>query len=102
MAGGTELSFPGLQDPDQVSGYTVEPDPRSSHLALSGSTFGVLVKHFPKLLPKVGLPGLPGLSPCSAPSSWLPHPYPVAASHLAPLPVPPGPGPGHHFCPHGS
>lgn len=37
----------------------MEPDPRSSHLALSGSTFGVLKKHFPRLLPKVGLPPTP-------------------------------------------
>lgn len=66
----------------------MEPDPRSSHLALSGSTFGVLMKHFPKLLPKVGLPrtslvaphlatlcplllaaSAPPLPPC-APRSW--------------------------------
>uniref|UniRef100_A0A452E3Y4 ATPase cation transporting 13A2 n=1 Tax=Capra hircus TaxID=9925 RepID=A0A452E3Y4_CAPHI len=40
----------------QVS-YTVEPDPWCSHLALSGSSFGVLVKHFPKLLPKVLVQG---------------------------------------------
>jgi len=47
----------GAKDPDQASSYTVEPDPRSSHLALSGSTFGVLMKHFPKLLPKVLVQG---------------------------------------------
>ncbi|KAM5322811.1 polyamine-transporting ATPase 13A2 isoform 1-T1 [Glossophaga mutica] len=47
----------GAKDPDQVSSYTVEPDPRSSHLALSGSTFVVLMKHFPKLLPKVLVQG---------------------------------------------
>ncbi|XP_032719445.1 cation-transporting ATPase 13A2 isoform X3 [Lontra canadensis] len=47
----------GAKDPDQATNYTVEPDPRSSHLALSGSTFGVLMKHFPKLLPKVLVQG---------------------------------------------
>ncbi|XP_024410041.2 polyamine-transporting ATPase 13A2 isoform X3 [Desmodus rotundus] len=47
----------GAREPDQVSSYAVEPDPRSSHLALSGSTFGVLMKHFPKLLPKVLVQG---------------------------------------------
>ncbi|KAM9109386.1 polyamine-transporting ATPase 13A2 isoform 4-T4 [Megaptera novaeangliae] len=47
----------GAQDPDQAASYTMEPDPRSSHLALSGSTFGVLMKHFPKLLPKVLVQG---------------------------------------------
>ncbi|XP_054435653.1 polyamine-transporting ATPase 13A2 isoform X4 [Pteronotus mesoamericanus] len=51
------VAMNGAKDPDQVSSYTVEPDPRSSHLALSGSTFGVLVKHFPKLLPKVLVQG---------------------------------------------
>lgn len=55
-AEGAELSFPGPQDPDQAANYTMEPDPRSSHLALSGSTFAVLMKYFPRLLPKVGLP----------------------------------------------
>ncbi|XP_023421507.1 polyamine-transporting ATPase 13A2 isoform X2 [Cavia porcellus] len=43
----------GTKDPAQSESYTVEPDRRSSHLALSGYTFGVLMKHFPKLLPKV-------------------------------------------------
>ncbi|XP_021118552.1 cation-transporting ATPase 13A2 isoform X4 [Heterocephalus glaber] len=43
----------GAKDPDKAASYTMEPDPQSSHLALSGSTFGVLMKHFPKLLPKV-------------------------------------------------
>ncbi|XP_037354959.1 polyamine-transporting ATPase 13A2 isoform X2 [Talpa occidentalis] len=47
----------GVKDPDQAASYTVEPDPRTSHLALSGSTFGVLLKHFPKLLPKVLVQG---------------------------------------------
>nr|XP_058929855.1 polyamine-transporting ATPase 13A2 isoform X3 [Kogia breviceps] len=47
----------GVQDPDQAASYTTEPDPRSGHLALSGSTFGVLMKHFPKLLPKVLVQG---------------------------------------------
>ncbi|XP_023578301.1 cation-transporting ATPase 13A2 isoform X2 [Octodon degus] len=41
------------KDPVQAESYTVEPDTRSRHLALSGSTFGILMKHFPKLLPKV-------------------------------------------------
>ena len=59
----------------------METDPWCSHLALSGSSFGVLVKHFPKLLPKVGPPGSPGhptpavlgclLGPASAPPSSL-------------------------------
>ncbi|XP_012518030.1 PREDICTED: probable cation-transporting ATPase 13A2 [Propithecus coquereli] len=47
----------GVKDPGQAAGYTMEPDPRSSHLALSGPTFGVIVKHFPKLLPKVLVQG---------------------------------------------
>uniref|UniRef100_A0A8C2S004 Polyamine-transporting ATPase 13A2 n=1 Tax=Capra hircus TaxID=9925 RepID=A0A8C2S004_CAPHI len=47
----------GAQDPDLAASYTVEPDPWCSHLALSGSSFGVLVKHFPKLLPKVLVQG---------------------------------------------
>lgn len=47
----------GAKDPDQAASYIVEPDPRSSHLALSGSTFGVLMKHFPRLLPKVLVQG---------------------------------------------
>ncbi|XP_045331767.1 polyamine-transporting ATPase 13A2 isoform X4 [Leopardus geoffroyi] len=47
----------GAKDLGQAASCTVEPDPRSSHLALSGSTFGVLVKHFPKLLPKVLVQG---------------------------------------------
>ncbi|XP_041621085.1 polyamine-transporting ATPase 13A2 isoform X3 [Vulpes lagopus] len=47
----------GAKDPDQAASYTMEPDPRSSHLALSGSTFGVLLKHFPKLLPKILVQG---------------------------------------------
>ena len=41
----------------------MEPDPRSSHLALSGSSFDFLVKHFPKLLPKVGPPRGPLATP---------------------------------------
>ncbi|KAK2504289.1 hypothetical protein MC885_010922, partial [Smutsia gigantea] len=45
------------KDPDQAASYTMEPEPRLSHLALSGSTFGVLTKHFPKLLPKVLVQG---------------------------------------------
>lgn len=47
----------GAKDPEQVASYTAEPDPRSSHLALSGSTFAVLKKHFPRLLPKVLVQG---------------------------------------------
>lgn len=47
----------GAQNPDLAASYTVEPDPWCSHLALSGSSFGVLVKHFPKLLPKVLVQG---------------------------------------------
>nr|XP_037853972.1 polyamine-transporting ATPase 13A2 isoform X1 [Chlorocebus sabaeus] len=46
----------GIKDPDQAASYTVEPDPRSRHLALSGPTFGIIMKHFPKLLPKVPQP----------------------------------------------
>lgn len=45
------------KDPEQAASYTMEPEPRLSHLALSGSTFGVLTKHFPKLLPKVLVQG---------------------------------------------
>ncbi|XP_042525714.1 polyamine-transporting ATPase 13A2 [Dipodomys spectabilis] len=41
----------------KVESFTVEPEPRSTHLALSGSTFSVLKKHFPKLLPKVLVQG---------------------------------------------
>nr|KAF6377217.1 ATPase cation transporting 13A2 [Myotis myotis] len=40
-----------------AASYTAEPDPRSSHLALTGSTFAVLKKHFPRLLPKVLVQG---------------------------------------------
>uniref|UniRef100_A0A667GRA3 ATPase cation transporting 13A2 n=1 Tax=Lynx canadensis TaxID=61383 RepID=A0A667GRA3_LYNCA len=47
----------GAKDLGQAASCTMEPDPRSSHLALSGSTFGVLMKHFPKLLPKVLVQG---------------------------------------------
>uniref|UniRef100_G3RJH7 P5B-type ATPase N-terminal domain-containing protein n=1 Tax=Gorilla gorilla gorilla TaxID=9595 RepID=G3RJH7_GORGO len=47
----------GIKDPDQAASYAVEPDPRSRHLALSGPTFGIIVKHFPKLLPKVLVQG---------------------------------------------
>uniref|UniRef100_A0A4W2GVN9 Polyamine-transporting ATPase 13A2 n=1 Tax=Bos indicus x Bos taurus TaxID=30522 RepID=A0A4W2GVN9_BOBOX len=47
----------GAQGPDLAASCTMEPDPRSSHLALSGSSFSVLVKHFPKLLPKVLVQG---------------------------------------------
>ncbi|XP_031520681.1 cation-transporting ATPase 13A2 isoform X5 [Papio anubis] len=47
----------GIKDPDQAASYTVEPDPRSRHLALSGPTFGIIMKHFPKLLPKVLVQG---------------------------------------------
>ncbi|XP_026916092.1 polyamine-transporting ATPase 13A2 isoform X5 [Acinonyx jubatus] len=47
----------GAKDLGQAASCTMEPDPRPSHLALSGSTFGVLMKHFPKLLPKVLVQG---------------------------------------------
>ncbi|XP_037684314.1 polyamine-transporting ATPase 13A2 isoform X2 [Choloepus didactylus] len=47
----------GPRDPCQATSCTVESAPRSSHLALSGSTFGVLVKHFPTLLPKILVQG---------------------------------------------
>uniref|UniRef100_G1L103 ATPase cation transporting 13A2 n=1 Tax=Ailuropoda melanoleuca TaxID=9646 RepID=G1L103_AILME len=47
----------GAKDPDQAASCPVEPDPRSCHLALSGPTFDVLMKHFPKLLPKVLVQG---------------------------------------------
>ncbi|KAM9687024.1 polyamine-transporting ATPase 13A2 isoform 1-T1 [Trichechus inunguis] len=47
----------GTKDPGQAVSCTMELDPRSSHLALSGSTFTILVKHFPKLLPKVLVQG---------------------------------------------
>nr|XP_048282619.1 polyamine-transporting ATPase 13A2 isoform X1 [Myodes glareolus] len=43
----------GAKDPVQATGYPVELAPQSRHLALSGPTFAVLQKHFPKLLPKV-------------------------------------------------
>ncbi|XP_063144152.1 polyamine-transporting ATPase 13A2 isoform X9 [Rattus norvegicus] len=43
----------GAKDPVQATDYPVEPESQSRHLALSGSTFAVLQKHFPKLLPKV-------------------------------------------------
>ncbi|XP_062959997.1 polyamine-transporting ATPase 13A2 isoform X2 [Cynocephalus volans] len=51
------IAVNGAEDPNEAASYTVEPDPRPSHLALSGSTFGVLLKHFPKLLPKVLVQG---------------------------------------------
>lgn len=65
----------------------MEPDPRSSHLALSGSTFAVLMKYFPRLLPKVGLPQASLVTPhwpLLSPYSWLPYPTP----HLPQLPAP--------------
>ncbi|XP_034358041.1 polyamine-transporting ATPase 13A2 isoform X2 [Arvicanthis niloticus] len=43
----------GAKDSVQATGYPMELGPQSCHLALSGSTFAVLQKHFPKLLPKV-------------------------------------------------
>lgn len=43
----------GAKDSVQATGYPVELEPQSHHLALSGPTFAVLQKHFPKLLPKV-------------------------------------------------
>ncbi|XP_058300148.1 polyamine-transporting ATPase 13A2 isoform X3 [Hylobates moloch] len=51
------ITVNGVKDPDQAASYTVEPDPRSRHLALSGPTFGIIMKHFPKLLPKVLVQG---------------------------------------------
>ncbi|XP_066126422.1 polyamine-transporting ATPase 13A2 isoform X6 [Saccopteryx bilineata] len=53
----SSVAVNGAKDPDQAAGRTVEQDPPSSHLALSGSTFGVLRKHFPRLLPKVLVQG---------------------------------------------
>ncbi|XP_042636191.1 polyamine-transporting ATPase 13A2 [Orycteropus afer afer] len=47
----------GPKDPGQAESYTMEPDAHSNHLALSGSTFSILMKHFPKLLPKVLVQG---------------------------------------------
>ncbi|XP_003783912.1 cation-transporting ATPase 13A2 [Otolemur garnettii] len=46
-----------VKDSDQAARYAVEPEPHCCHLALSGPTFGVIVKHFPKLLPKVLVQG---------------------------------------------
>ncbi|XP_051029705.1 polyamine-transporting ATPase 13A2 isoform X2 [Phodopus roborovskii] len=43
----------GAKDAVQATGYPLELEPQSRHLALSGPTFAVLQKHFPKLLPKV-------------------------------------------------
>ncbi|OBS67654.1 hypothetical protein A6R68_03815 [Neotoma lepida] len=43
----------GAKNPVQATGYPMELEPQSRHLALSGPTFAVLQKHFPKLLPKV-------------------------------------------------
>ncbi|XP_006766735.2 PREDICTED: probable cation-transporting ATPase 13A2 isoform X4 [Myotis davidii] len=53
----SSVAVNGAQDADQAASYTAEPDPRSSHLALSGATFAVLKKHFPRLLPKVLVQG---------------------------------------------
>uniref|UniRef100_A0A671FD84 Polyamine-transporting ATPase 13A2 n=1 Tax=Rhinolophus ferrumequinum TaxID=59479 RepID=A0A671FD84_RHIFE len=53
----SSVAVNGAKDSDQASSYIVEPDPRFSHLALSGFTFGVLMKHFPRLLPKVLVQG---------------------------------------------
>ncbi|XP_006866405.1 PREDICTED: probable cation-transporting ATPase 13A2 [Chrysochloris asiatica] len=47
----------GAKDTGQAESSTMESDPHSSHLALSGTTFSILVKHFPKLLPKVLVQG---------------------------------------------
>lgn len=67
----------------------MEPQPR--HLALSGPTFAVLQKHFPKLLPKVELPreGLRAAHLC------MPGDVSALPSRA------PGPGAGHCLCPHG-
>ncbi|GAB1289161.1 Polyamine-transporting ATPase 13A2 [Apodemus speciosus] len=43
----------GTKDSVQATGYPVDLGPQPCHLALSGSTFAALKKHFPKLLPKV-------------------------------------------------
>ncbi|XP_029395861.1 cation-transporting ATPase 13A2 isoform X2 [Mus pahari] len=43
----------GAKVPVQATGYPMALEPQACHLALSGSTFAVLQKHFPKLLPKV-------------------------------------------------
>lgn len=43
----------GTKDSVQATGCPVELEPQPCHLALSGSTFAALQKHFPKLLPKV-------------------------------------------------
>lgn len=53
----SSVAVNGAKDPEQATSCAVEPDPRCSHLALSGPTFAVLVKHFPKLLPKVLVQG---------------------------------------------
>nr|XP_019608643.1 PREDICTED: probable cation-transporting ATPase 13A2 isoform X2 [Rhinolophus sinicus] len=53
----SSVAVNGAKDSDQAASYIVEPDPRFSHLALSGFTFGVLMKHFPRLLPKVLVQG---------------------------------------------
>lgn len=75
----------------QATDYPVEPESQSRHLALSGSTFAVLQKHFPKLLPKVELPR-EGL--CTA-RLCVPGDVSALPSHT------PGPGAGHRLCPHG-
>ncbi|XP_010591374.1 polyamine-transporting ATPase 13A2 isoform X1 [Loxodonta africana] len=53
----SSVAMNGAKDPGQAVSCTMELDPCFSHLALSGSTFGILVKHFPKLLPKVLVQG---------------------------------------------
>ncbi|XP_075407257.1 polyamine-transporting ATPase 13A2 isoform X3 [Tenrec ecaudatus] len=53
----TSAAMNGAKDPVQAESYTLEPDLRSRHLALSGATFSILLKHFPKLLPKVLVQG---------------------------------------------
>ncbi|XP_058531807.1 polyamine-transporting ATPase 13A2 isoform X1 [Ochotona princeps] len=51
------VSVNGAKEPEPATSCMVEPDPRANHLALSGATFAVLMKHFPKLLPKVLVQG---------------------------------------------
>ncbi|XP_031235157.1 cation-transporting ATPase 13A2 isoform X2 [Mastomys coucha] len=43
----------GAKDPVPATGCPVELEAQARHLALSGSTFAVLQRHYPKLLPKV-------------------------------------------------
>lgn len=107
------------KDSVQATGYPMELGPQSRHLALSGSTFAVLQKHFPKLLPKVGLPGralhcpsvcqvmCPREGPCTArlcvrcPGRGLALPVCVPGCVSALPSYASGPGAGHCLCSHG-